>query len=115
MPSGTQVTLSTSAANEVDVWNSADPGTGDTPLLGGSGQTNSTTWIVGSDTIPNTLYVGATAGSASVGDITFTLAIDPPSGGTGPSATTQPATAVKLSIYGPPNGLNVNMAGQTEN
>ena len=34
MPSGTQVTLSPSAANEVDVWNSADPGTDDTPLLG---------------------------------------------------------------------------------
>jgi hypothetical protein len=112
MPSGTQVTLTTSAANEVDVWNSANPGTGDTPLLGGSGQTSSSTWTVGTDTIPSTLYVGATAGSGTVGDITFTLAIDPPSGGTGPSATTQPATAVRVEIVAENDPNNTGILNQ---
>src|SRR5579863_2245612 len=77
-PTGTQVTLSTTAPNEVDVWNSANPSQGDTPLLGGSAQTSQKTWTIGTDTIPTTLYVGATQGSASVGDIQFTLAISPP-------------------------------------
>jgi hypothetical protein len=109
-PAGTQVTLSTSAPSEVDVWNTANPTVGSTPLLGGSAQTSSTTWTVGTDNIPSTLYVGATAGSQTVGDITFTLAITAP-GSTTPiaSATTAPATAVRAEIVAKtdPNGLGI--------
>ncbi len=97
LPDGTQVTLTTTAANEVDVWNTDSPQDGDTPLLGGSGQTSQKVWTVGTDTIPSTVYVGATAGSASVGDILFTLAINPGSSPPGPSATTRPATAVQIN------------------
>ncbi len=101
--------LTTTAANEVDVWNTDNPTASSTPLLGGSGQTSQVTWTVGTDTIPTTVYVGATAGSASVGDILFTLAINPGSSPPGPSATTQPATAVQI------NSLVVSDANNPEN
>lgn len=107
---GTQVTLSTSASSEVDVWNSANPTSGSTPLLGGSAQTNSTSWIFGTDLIPSTLYVGATAGSQTVGDITFTLAITAPGQSTpAAQATTQSATAVQI------NSLTVSDANNPSN
>ena len=125
LSNGTQITLSTTstAAGEVDVWNSAIPTPGSTPLIGGpagdSNNTSSVTWTVGSDTIPTTLYVGATAGSQTVGDITFTLTVTPPGATTGVSASTQPATAVKIDLLtqNVPNGGNVgdNWAGKTEN
>ncbi len=121
LPDGTQITLSTSAPNEVDVWNSDDPQSVDTPLLGGSGQTSSVTWTVGTDTIPSTLWVGATQGSASLGDIVFTLAIMAPGSSTPVTqASTQPATAVKVQIIAEndPNNAGIqgnDIAGQTNN
>jgi hypothetical protein len=122
LPTGTQVILTAGAPNEVDVWDSSDPQTGDAPLLGGTGDTSTTTWTVGTDSIPSTLYLGATAGSAAVGDIVFTLAATLPatySGTTVPSSTTQPASAISVQIQteNAPNGGNTgdDWTGKTEN
>jgi hypothetical protein len=100
VPNGSQITLSTTAADKVDVWDTENPSTSDTPLLGGSAHTGQTGWIIGNGNpeIPTELYVGATAGSQSVGDIAFTLAVTPPGATTGVSATTQPATADYLEM-----------------
>ena len=95
LPSGTTVTLTDSQPGEVDVWNSANPGSGASPLLGTG--TGSVTWSVGSQSVPSTLYVGIEHGSANVGDIQFTLAVTPP-GGQAVTAKTSPATAVVLKI-----------------
>lgn len=97
LPNGTTVTLTTTVPNEVDAWKSGNPAAGDTPLLGGTAQTGAASWTVGSGTIPTILYVGATQASASFNDIQFTLDVTPPSDDD-PSATTAPATAIKLDL-----------------
>ena len=96
LPTGTTVTLTDSVPNEVDVWNSASPQTGDTPVLGTG--TGSATWTVGSQNVPSTLYVGIEKGSASVGDIQFTLTVTPP-GGNATTAKTAPATAMVMKMF----------------
>jgi hypothetical protein len=104
LPNGTVLTLSTTTPDEVDVWDNADPSAGDTPLLGGDGSTSQTTWTVGTDTIPTTLYVGATQASQTVGDITFTLtallagATSSSPAASQPTSKTKPATATDLTI-----------------
>lgn len=112
--SGAKVTLSTSAADKVDVWDNNSPSDSDTPILGGG--TSSVSWTVGTDTIPTTLWVGATQASTIVGDIGFTLAASV-GATTLPSATTQ-GTAVKIIIQtlnAPNEGQNGDdWAGQTE-
>jgi hypothetical protein len=118
LPNGTQVTLSTSAANEVDVWNADGPDNGDSLVLGG--QTSQQSWTIGTNTIPTTLYVGATQGSTTVGDIQFTLTISNPGVSGVASATTLPATAVKIKIVAEndPNNAGIqgqNIVGQTNN
>jgi hypothetical protein len=90
LPGGTTVALTDSQPGEVDAWNSANPQTGDTPLLGTG--TGSVTWTVGSQNVPSTLWVGVEHGSASFGDIQFTLAVTPPGQRT-ITADTTPATA----------------------
>ncbi len=122
LPTGTQITLSTSAPSEVDVWNSQNPQAGSTPLLGGSGQTSSVSWTVGTDTIPSTLWVGATQGSAGVANIAFTLAITAPAasspatqGSTEP-VPSDPPVQIQLNSNSDPNNqpvaLNQDISGQ---
>jgi hypothetical protein len=120
-PTGTQVTLTTTEPDEVDVWSNSNPSSGDTPLLGGETETDTTTWTVGSDTIPTTLYVGATQASQDVGDIQFTLAADisgAPATSPQDTSTTQPASAIaiRLETQNAPNGgaAGDDWSGQTE-
>lgn len=115
LANGTQIVLSTTAPDKIDVWNNATPSVGDTTLLGGTSQTSSITWTVGVDTIPITIYLGATQGSTNVGDIGFTLAAIVGGAATQPAAS-QPASAIKaiLSTVDPNNAgiLNKDVTGQ---
>jgi hypothetical protein len=124
LANGTVVTLSTTAASEVDVWNTPNPTAGSPPLLGGDNG-GTTSWTVGSGTIPTTLYVGATQASQSVGDVQFTLSfqspgVDSPS----PTSTTLAATSdnrvvvvagkdLGTATAGTANGGSVVQAGNT--
>jgi hypothetical protein len=98
IPAGDKVTLSTLAGARVAVWDNSSPSVGSTPLLGGISGKSSITWTVGTDTIPAVIYGGATAGSATVGDIGFTLAAEDPSLQPPHPATSQPATAASFRI-----------------
>jgi hypothetical protein len=122
LPNGTVLTLSTTAADEVDVWDNANPSADDTPLLGGDGSTSQTTWTVGTDTIPTTLYVGAPAASQTVGNISFILAAllpgasesaSPVASSTQPSAATQGASAINLDLYAVPGAHTSPDNGKT--
>jgi len=74
---GAVITLTDNAANEADVYTTADPGEGDTPILGDVDGTtvSEVTWTYGvDDDAPSgmtTLYVEGISGSASVNDISF--------------------------------------------
>jgi hypothetical protein len=117
---GTQVTLSISAPSEVDVWNSDDPQAGSTPLLGGNGDISTATMTVGTDTIPSTLWVGATQSASGASDNYFTLDITSPGALTPTTANTVPVPAnplaqIQIKSNSDPNNpvtLNQNISGQ---
>jgi hypothetical protein len=117
MPTGTQVTLSTTDADKVDVWDNDDPTSDDTPLLGGSSQTSQISWTVGSGTIPDTLYVGGTDASAAVGDLVFTLAAATSGPSTTPDTSKGTIAGIQIEILNAPNGENPieNWNGKTDN
>jgi hypothetical protein len=102
LPGGTALTLSTSEPDDVDIWDTPNPSSGDAPLFGGGGA-DSISWTSGSGTIPSTLYVGAIQPSQAAGGLTFTLsALLPGAAGptSQPTSTTSPATAYSVDIVG---------------
>ena len=102
LPSGTALTLSTSEPDDVDVWDTPNPSSGDAPLFGGGGA-DSISWTSGSGTIPTTLYVGAIQPSQAVGDLTFTLSALLPGAASAtsqPTSTTSDASAAEVKIFG---------------
>jgi uncharacterized delta-60 repeat protein len=90
LQSGTSVTLTADAPGGMDLWNSANPASGSTPLDSGDGWTY--TFPAGQQ-VPSELWVGATGPSITDGDITFTLALASGTGSSTQPATTSPATA----------------------
>lgn len=112
------LSLTASGANEVDVWQTPNPGPGDTPLLGlvNGSVVSSVYWPAGS-TPPSMLYVGAYHGSEAVGDIQFALAEGEPDAPSN-TASSQPGTAVVPYIHSAedPNGDNMkDLTNQTRN
>jgi hypothetical protein len=83
---------------KVDVWDTANPGPNDTPLLGLVNGTivTTTAWAPGVP-VPTTLYVGAYHGSSVIGDVLFALTESEP---TAPSTsvTSSPATVASADL-----------------
>jgi hypothetical protein len=94
---GALITLTDNAATEADVYTTADPGAGDTPILGDVDGTtvSEVTWTYGvSGGAPSgeqTLYVEGISGSASLNDISFQVQDDD-------SGTDSDATASKPEL-----------------
>jgi len=121
-------TLTDSQPGEADVWTSSNPGSGTQPILGmvNGTATGSITWTYGVSTLPSSpLWVGGLAGSATVGDIVFSLsdsdagASPAPAHPTTNSASTRPATnvAVTITSYNNPNDVgqpaSLDVTGKT--
>ncbi len=106
-PAGTTVVLSATNSAIVDLWSKSPDGVYHQVPWGTGGVK---IWTVGTDAIPDTLYVGVTGGSTRLGDVQFTLFDQQPAtAGVLPpiaSAISEPATAVRLKMIlnDDPNG-----------
>lgn len=127
LPTGTVLTLTTTASDKVDVWTSSSPGSSQRPVIGAAD--DSQQWVVGRGTLPTTLYVGLRNSSQAVGDITLSILAQMPGVPlTSPTptpipspapASTNPATGVTVKVIAlsDPNGVGIldkNVAGNTQ-